>query len=155
MYCGSEYLLKTFWRCAHQNISQKIFILAIHWCIDVLIEDVLIKTNIRILNNWRFFHQDNLTLRNVRHQPANIYLLKVNNRNTRKRTWTMSKVNNNITRMTSWCRSGVFIFRFEYISHLPLLFLLVLWTSKFELGSFLSPQGLSSKNPKNIHFQKN
>ena len=61
----------------------------------------------RILNNRRFFHQDNLTLRNVRHQPATIYLHKVNNRNTRKRTWTMSKVNNKITRMTSmmslWC----------------------------------------------------
>ena len=75
--------------------------------IDVLMYWLKMYWSKRILNNRRFFHQDNLTLRNVRHQPANIYLLKVNNRNTRKRTWTMSKVNNKITRMTSmmslWC----------------------------------------------------
>ena len=75
--------------------------------VDVLMYWLKMYWSKRILNNRRFFHQDNLTLRNVRHQPANIYLLKVNNRNTRKRTWTMSKVNNKITRMTSmmslWC----------------------------------------------------
>ena len=75
--------------------------------VDVLMYWLKMYWSKRILNNRRFFRQDNLTLRNVRHQPANIYLLKVNNRNTRKRTWTMSKVNNKITRMTSmmslWC----------------------------------------------------
>ena len=75
--------------------------------VDVLMYWLKMYWSKRILSNRRFFHQDNLTLRNVRHQPANIYLLKVNNRNTRKRTWTMSKVNNKITRMTSmmslWC----------------------------------------------------
>ena len=123
--------------------------------VDVLMYWLKMYWSKRILNNRRFFHQDNLTLRNIRHQPATIYLHKVNNRNTRKRTWTMSKVNNKITRMTSWCRSGVFIFRFEYISHFLYCFYWWLWTIKFELGSFLSPQGPFSKNKKNIHFQKN
>ena len=40
--------------------------------------------------------------------PANIYLFKVNNRNTRKRT-----------------TSGIFIINFEHTSHLFLVFLLL------------------------------
>ena len=43
--------------------------------------------------------------------PVGIYLLKVNNRNTRTR-----------------CRSGVFIVNFEHISHLVLVFLLLTWS---------------------------
>ena len=43
----------------------------------------------------------------LRHIPASIYLLKVNNRNTRNKVWNMFKVNNKDSRMTSmtsfWC----------------------------------------------------
>ena len=42
------------------------------------------------------------------HYPADIYLLKVNNRNSR-----------------TWRRSGIFIVNFEHISHLVLVFLLL------------------------------
>ena len=44
--------------------------------------------------------------------PANIYLFKVNNRNTIM--WNIFKVNN---KNTNWRRSGVFIVNFERISH--------------------------------------
>ena len=44
-----------------------------------------------------------------REHPANIYLLKVINRNTRKKERNMFKVNNRNTRTTS-CRSGVLVF---------------------------------------------
>ena len=52
--------------------------------------------------------------------PANIYLFKVNNRNTRKLT----------IKKRPWRRSGVFTVNFEHISHLFIVFLLLLWTSK-------------------------
>ena len=44
--------------------------------------------------------------------PAGIYLLKVNNRNTRTKVWNMFKVNNKVTKTTS------FIVNFEHILHL-------------------------------------
>ena len=48
----------------------------------------------------------------VKNIPLDIYLLKVNNRNTRSRS-------------EIWRRSGVFIVNFEHISHLDLVFLLL------------------------------
>ena len=57
--------------------------------------------------------------------PAGIYLLKINDRNTR----TKSEICSNLTFKTperrQWCRSGVFIVNFEHISHLVLVFLLL------------------------------
>ena len=50
--------------------------------------------------------------------PAGIYLLKVNNRNTRTRWKICSK-------LTIKIRSGIFIVNFEHISHLALVFLLL------------------------------
>ena len=50
-----------------------------------------------------------------------IYLLKVNNRNTRTRCEICSK----LTIKAPECRSGVFIVNIEHISHLPLVFLLL------------------------------
>ena len=58
--------------------------------------------------------------------PAGIYMLKVNNKNTRTRCNYMFKVNNEDTRAKrQWRRSGVFIVNFEHISHLVLVFLLL------------------------------
>ena len=52
-----------------------------------------------------------------RYNPAGIYLLKVNNRNTRT-----SKTCSNLTIETPdrrhWLRSGIFIVNFEHISHI-------------------------------------
>ena len=53
----------------------------------------------------------------LRNYPANIYLFKVNNRNSRKRCEICSK----LTIKTP----GVFIVNFKHISHLFLLFLLL------------------------------
>ena len=58
--------------------------------------------------------------------PAGIYLLKVNNRNTRKRCQICSKLTIKTPEQRhSWRHSGVFIVKFEHISHLLLVFLLL------------------------------
>ena len=51
--------------------------------------------------------------------PVDIYLLKVNNRNTRARCEICSKL------IIKWRRSAVFIINFKDISHLVLVFLLL------------------------------
>ena len=57
--------------------------------------------------------------------PTNIYLFKINYRNT----WTRCEICSKLTIETSerryWRRSGVFIVNFEYISHLSLVFFVV------------------------------
>ena len=57
--------------------------------------------------------------------PAGVYLLKVNNRNTRTRCEICSKLTINTTERRQWRRSGVLILNFEHISHLVLVFLLL------------------------------
>ena len=54
-----------------------------------------------------------------------IYLLKVNNRNTRARCQIYSKLTIKTPERRHWCRSGVFIVNFEHISHLVPVFLLL------------------------------
>ena len=56
---------------------------------------------------------------------AGIYLLKVNNRNTRTRCEICSKLTIRTSERHQWRRSGVFIVNFEHISHLVLLLLLL------------------------------
>ena len=56
--------------------------------------------------------------------PAGIYLLKVNNRNTRTRCEICSKSTIK-TPERQWRRSGVFTVNFEHISQLVLVFLLL------------------------------
>ena len=57
--------------------------------------------------------------------PANTYLFKVNNRNTRKRCEICSKLTIKISEQGHWHRSGVFIAKFEHTSHLFLVFTLL------------------------------
>ena len=57
--------------------------------------------------------------------PAGIYLLKVNNRNTRTRCEICSTLTIKIPERRHWDRSGIFIVNFEHISHLVLVFLLL------------------------------
>ena len=56
---------------------------------------------------------------------ANIYLLKVNNINFRKRCEICSKLAIQTSERRHWRHSDVFSVNFEYISHLFLLFLLL------------------------------
>ena len=55
--------------------------------------------------------------------PADIYLLKVSNRNTRTKCDTCSELTIRTPERRQWLRSVVFIFNFEHISHLVLVFL--------------------------------
>ena len=57
--------------------------------------------------------------------PAGIYLLKVNNRNTRTRHEICSKLTIKTPERRQWRPSGVFIVTFEHISQLVLEFLLL------------------------------
>ena len=59
---------------------------------------------------------------------AGIYLLKVNNRNTRARCEISSKLTIKIPEQRQWRRSGFFTVNFEHISHLALVFLLLTLT---------------------------
>ena len=55
--------------------------------------------------------------------PAAIYLLKVNNINTRARCETCSKLTNKIPNRRQWRRSVIFIVNFDHISHFVPVFL--------------------------------
>ena len=47
----------------------------------------------------------------------------------------MFKVNNKDTRRRQWHRPGIFIFNFEHISHLVLVFLLLTLNMQFPTGN--------------------
>ena len=57
--------------------------------------------------------------------PAGIYLLKYNNRNTRRRCEICSNLTLKTPERRHWRHSGVFIVNFEHISHIVLVFLLL------------------------------
>ena len=57
--------------------------------------------------------------------PAGIYLLKVNNRNTRIRCEICPKLTIKIPERRHWRRYGIFIVNFEHISRFVLVFLLL------------------------------
>ena len=57
--------------------------------------------------------------------PVNKCLLKVNNRNSRKKCEICSKSTKKTPERRHWRFSGVFIVNFEHISHLVLVFLLL------------------------------
>ena len=62
---------------------------------------------------------------NIFRVPADIYMHKVNNRNTRTRCKECSKLTIKTSERRQWRRSGVFIVNFEHCSHLVLVFLLL------------------------------
>ena len=57
--------------------------------------------------------------------PADNYMFKAYNRNTRTKCEIYSKLTKKIPVRRHWRRSGIIIFSFEHISHLVLLFLLI------------------------------
>ena len=77
--------------------------------------------------------------------PAGIYLLKVNNRNTRLRCEICSEFTIKIPERYQWHRSGIFIVNFEHISHL------VLFHTLFQF--LLSNLHICSYKFKLIHFR--
>ena len=64
-------------------------------------------------------------IQNCTPYPASIYLLKVNNRNTRTSCEICSKLTIKTPERRYLRHSGEFIFNFEHISHLVLVFLLL------------------------------
>ena len=69
-----------------------------------------------------------------RDHSAGIYLLKVNNRNTRTSCEICLKLTIKIPERRHWRCSGIFIVSFEYISHLFLVFLLLTLNMKLLAG---------------------
>ena len=57
--------------------------------------------------------------------PVGIYMLKVNNRNTRARCEICSKLTMKTPERCQWRRPGAFIVNFEHILHLALVFSLL------------------------------
>ena len=66
--------------------------------------------------------------------PAGINLLKVNNRNTRRKCEICSQLTINTPERRHWRRSGVFIVNFEHISHLVPVFLLLTLNMQLLVG---------------------
>ena len=56
---------------------------------------------------------------------ADIYLLKVNNRNSKTRCEIRSKLTIKAPKRRHWRRSGVFVVNFLHISHIVLVFSIV------------------------------
>ena len=66
--------------------------------------------------------------------PVGIYLLKVNNKNSRARCKICSKLTIKTPERRHWRWSGVFIVNFEHISHLVLVFRLLTLNRKMPTG---------------------
>ena len=66
-----------------------------------------------------------VTFRHISDEVASIYLLKINNRNTRTKSEICSKLTIKTPEQRHWRRSGVFIANFEHILHFVLVFLLL------------------------------
>ena len=72
-------------------------------------------------NRFSFGNESQSRLANT----ANTYMFKINKRNARKRHEICSKLTTKTLEQRHWRRPGVFIAKFEHISHLFLVFLLL------------------------------
>ena len=81
---------------------------------------LVIFAELFILDSCRVFGCASANLYFIQY-PVGIYLLKINNRNTSARCEICSK----LTIKIPGRRSGIFIVKFEHISHLVLVFLLL------------------------------
>ena len=105
---------------------------------------------------WPTKFHGNILKVNSRHAyTANTYLLKVSNRNNRKKYRICSKLTIKTQQRRQWRRSGVIIVNFEHISHLFLVCLLLTLT-KCLLGKELNwtrgfhvPEIACLRNPQN------
>ena len=76
-----------------------------------------------MLNKGKVKNDDDMKLQLTSFYPAGIYLLRVNNRNTRTRCET--KLTIKTPERPHWHHSDVFIVNCEHISNLVLVFLLL------------------------------
>ena len=72
--------------------------------------------------------------------PVGIYLLKVNNRNTRTKCEISPKLTIKTPERCQWRRFGVFIVNFIHISHLALVFLLLPLKRQLPTGVRMIPR---------------
>ena len=91
---------------------------------------------------WFFFLLQNVKRKSLvsifpSHNPASIYLFKVNNGNTRTMCEICSKLTITIPKQNQWRRSGVFIVNFEQISHIVLVVPLLALNNQMPAGTFL------------------
>ena len=70
-------------------------------------------------------------------EVVGIFLLKVNNRNTRTRCEICSKLTTKTPERRHWCRSGVFIVNFKHISHLVLVSVINVEQVIVRIGCFI------------------
>ena len=93
-------------------------------------------TNIKVVINLRSMTKATFVAQKI--NPANIYLFKVSNRNTRISCEVCSKLTIKTPERLHWGRSGVFIVNFEHISHLFQVFLLLILDKEMLAGKSLS-----------------
>ena len=89
-----------------------------------------VSTAIEFINDYYLLSKHQVEIPYVQYNKvligenqANIYLLKVNTRNTSKRCEICLKITKKTPERRDWFRSGVFIVNFEHKLHLFLLFL--------------------------------
>ena len=91
-------------------------------------------TFLKDICKWMLLSLKNSKLIHSSYNPAGIYLLNVININTRTRCEICSKLTVKTAERCQWRRSGVFIVNFEHISHLVLVFLLLILNMLFPAG---------------------
>ena len=89
----------------------------------VVTGDYLVVTCSYLIATTRYFSL--LLFPRFSNNPANIFLFKVNNRNSRKRCEICSKLTTKTPEIRQWVRSSVFIVNFKHFLHLFLVFLLL------------------------------
>ena len=95
---------------------------AFHWRIGF---KIFLCTHYGPLHYFSIYFRKLKKITILRPIPANIYMFKVNNRNTRKRYEIFPKLTIKTLEQRQRRRSGIFIVNFENISHLFLVFLLL------------------------------
>ena len=99
------------------------------WIFKVLVKFYYVKS----IFDLEVFVCENNFLSN----PDDIFLLKVNNRNTRTRWEICWNLTIKTQERCQWCRSGVFIVNFEHISNLVLMILLLTLNMQMPTGKAL------------------
>ena len=82
-----------------------------------------------VIWNWLRLSNSSFIVESRLH-PSNVYLFKVNNRNTRKRFEKCSKLTIKTPKQHQWCLSGVFGISFEHFHLFFQYFYCKLWIGK-------------------------
>ena len=88
---------------------------------ETVYENIFVKSS--QVSEWVY---SAITQNKKQTNPTGIYLLKVNNRKTKSRCQICSKLTKKILERCQWRHSGIFIVNFEHLSHLDLVFLLLI-----------------------------